>query len=317
MEHSGKLVDDEELAEAMKERGLGTPATRAAIIEKLINEKYLVRENRDLAPTGKAFELLSLLEAMKIDVLASPELTGEWEYKLNQILKGGMTRDEFMAEIRKSTSSIIDKIKDFREDTASMPEANFSPVNGVKYYETASAYVSQDEKTIIRKILGGRLMREEEVVALLQGEVLGPFSDFRSKKGKPFSASIKVLNNKIEFIFADSDNGLDVEEIKRSEPLGQSPIDQTPVFDTPAAFISGSALDGDKKNGLRISKIILARQIDREHIVQLLEKGKTELITGFISKRKRPFDAYLLLDAKGKLSFEFPPRKQKTRKPKN
>jgi DNA topoisomerase-3 len=89
MENSGKLLDDDELAEAMKERGLGTPATRASIIEKLIKDKYLVREGKELTPTGKAFELLSLLEAMRIDVLASPEMTGEWEYKLNQISQGG------------------------------------------------------------------------------------------------------------------------------------------------------------------------------------------------------------------------------------
>ena len=105
MEHSGKLIEDEELAEAMKDRGLGTPATRASIIEKLINEKYMVREQRDLVPTGKAIELLSLLEARQIDVLASPELTGEWEYKLNQILKGTMTRPQFMQEIRGLTGS--------------------------------------------------------------------------------------------------------------------------------------------------------------------------------------------------------------------
>jgi DNA topoisomerase-3 len=317
MEHSGKLVEDEELAEAMKERGLGTPATRASIIEKLINEKYLVRENRDLVPTGKAFELLSLLEAMKIDVLASPELTGEWEYKLNQILKGGMTRDEFMAEIRKTTGSIIDKIKDFHEDAGTKTEADFSPVNGARYYETASAYVSEDGKTVIRKILGGRVMRGQEIASLLSDEILGPFSDFRSKKGKPFTALIKLSNGRIEFIFPEGDSQLDTDEIKQSEPLGLSPIDQTPVFETPAAYVSESALDGDKENGLRISKMILARQIDREYIIQLLEKGRTELIKGFISKRKKPFDAHLLLDGKGKLSFEFPPRKEKSKKTKN
>ena len=72
MENSDKLIEDDELADAMKERGLGTPATRAAIIEKLIKEKYVVREGKDLTPTGKAFELLALLEAMQIEVLASP-----------------------------------------------------------------------------------------------------------------------------------------------------------------------------------------------------------------------------------------------------
>jgi len=309
MEHSGKLVEDEELAEAMKERGLGTPATRAAIIEKLINEKYMVREQRDLAPTGKAFELLSLLEARQIDVLASPELTGEWEYKLNQILKGTMTRAQFMKEIRAMTGAIVDKVK--QGGGSERHEAAFSPVNGVRFYETDSAFESEDKKLMIRKVLGGRVMTEEEIVALIKGETLGPFTDFRSKKGKPFTASVHIAQSKVEFLFADSTTQLDLDEIRSQEPLGQSPVDQTRVFETPAGFLSESALEGDQKKGLRISKVILGRQLDREHISQLLTNGRTELIGGFISKKKKPFDAFLLLDAKGKLSFEFPPRGKK------
>lgn len=308
MEHSGKLIDDEELAEAMKEHGLGTPSTRAAIIEKLIKDKYMVREQRELVPTGKAFELLSLLEAMKIEVLASPELTGEWEYKLNQILRGGMTRDQFMAEIRQTTSKIVNQVKGFKDNEGQKPEAPFSPLDGVRYFETPTAYVAEDEKTMLRKVIGGRVMEQNEIVALLQGNTIGPMADFRSKQGKPFSASLRLKDGKVEFLF-DTANQFDVEEIKKTTPLGISPVDQTPVFETPVAFMSESALNGDSKKGLRISKIILGRHIDRDYIIQLLEKGKTELINGFISKRKRPFDAYLLLDSKGKLSFEFPPRK--------
>jgi len=312
MENSGKLIDDEELAEAMKERGLGTPATRAAIIEKLINEKLIVRESRELIPTGKAFELINILKAMKIEELASPELTGEWEYKLNQILKGGMTRDQFMDNIRKMTAKIVEQVKNFSADSdAEKNEASFSPINDIRFFETPSAFISEDEKIMIRKVLGGRIMELNEIEALIKGETIGPMSDFRSKRGKPFSASIKLNNGKVEFIFADSIDNLDMEEIKKSTPLGISPVDSTKVFETPAAFMSESALDGDKNKGLRISKMILSRRIDPEHIEQLLNDGKTQLITGFISKKKRPFDAYLKLDNKGKLSFEFPPRKKK------
>jgi DNA topoisomerase-3 len=313
MEHSGKLIDDEELAEAMKERGLGTPATRAAIIEKLINEKYVVRENRELAPTGKAFELLSLLETMQIDMLASPELTGEWEYKLNQILKGGMTREQFMTEIRNMTRVIVAKIKDYKDDRVENPEAPFSPVSGMKFYEDATSYISEDEKIKIRKILGGRVMSPEEIAAMLKGETLGPYDDFRSKQGKPFTASVRLAGGRVEFIFPDANEHLDTEEIRQTEPLGLSPIDRTPVYETPAAYISESSLEGDQEKGLRISKMILGRRIEPDHVAQLLEKGKTELITGFTSKRKKPFDAYLLLDDKGKITFEFPPRKRKGR----
>ncbi len=309
MEHSGKLVEDEELAEAMKERGLGTPATRAAIIEKLINEKYMVREQRDLVPTGKAFELLSLLEARHIDVLASPELTGEWEYKLNQILKGAMTRPQFMKEIRDMTSAIVEKVK--QGGGTERHEAGFSPVNDVQYFETASAYESADKALMIRKVLGGRVMDEAEIVALIAGQTLGPFDDFRSKKGKSFTASVRITNSKVEFLFADSTAELDLDEIRQQEPLGESPVDGTKVFETPAGYLSESALEGDQKKGLRISKVILGRRLEPEHISQLLTKGRTALIDGFISKKKRPFDAFLLLDAKGKLSFEFPPRGKK------
>lgn len=310
MEHSGKLVDDEELAEAMKERGLGTPATRAAIIEKLLGEKYIVREQRELVPTGKAFELLALLEAREIDVLASPELTGEWEYKLNQILKGTMTRQQFMREICDKTAEIVEKVRG--GDGPVRSEAPFSPVDGRRFYETATAYEAEDKKLMIRKVLGGRVMEEEEIVRLIRGETLGPYSDFRSKKGKPFTASVRIRASKVDFQFADSTEDLDLEAIKQQEPLGLSPVDNTKVYETPMAFMSESALDGDKKKGLRIGKIILGRRIDRDYVEQLLKDGKTELINGFISKKKRPFDAYLLLDDKGKLTFEFPPRKKKT-----
>lgn len=309
MENSGRLIEDEELAEAMKERGLGTPATRAAIIEKLITDKYVVREQRDLVPTGKAFELLGLLEMRNIDVLASPELTGEWEYKLNQILKGSMTRPQFMKEIRDMTSAIIDKVKS--SDQAEQREANFSPVDGRRFYETASAFESEDKKLIIRKVLGGRVMNEDEVLALIKGETLGPFDDFRSKRGKVFTASVRITNSKVEFLFADSTDNLDIPAISQQEMLGLSPIDGTRVFAASTGFFSESALAGDQKKGLRISRIILGRQLEDAHIRQLLSKGRTELIKGFISKKKRPFDAFLLLNEKGKLSFEFPPRQKK------
>ena len=310
MENSDKLIADDELADAMKERGLGTPATRAAIIEKLINEKYVVREGKDLTPTGKAFELLSLLEAMKIDVLASPEMTGEWEYKLNQILKGEFTRDKFMAEIRSMTQHIIDQVKNF-ESQEVRPEAPFSPVNDIHMFSSPTAYISEDEKISIRKILGGRMLSDGDVIALLKGETIGPYSDFRSKRGKPFTASVRLVNNKIEFMFADSMADLDIEAIKKTPALGVSPIDNTKVFETPMAFLSESALDGETKKGLRISKIILSKEISAENMKQLLNDGKTELITGFISKRRKPFDAYLILAKNGTVSFEFPPRKSK------
>jgi DNA topoisomerase-3 len=109
MEGAGKLVDDEELRAAMAARGLGTPATRAAIIEGLIAEKYIHREGRELVPTAKAFSLMVLLKGLGIPELFSPELTGEWEHKLALMESGEMTREEFMAEIRSELSTLVSR----------------------------------------------------------------------------------------------------------------------------------------------------------------------------------------------------------------
>src|SRR5205823_13615309 len=100
MEGAGKLVEDEELRDAMREKGLGTPATRAAIIEGLISQGYVIRQGRDLIATAKGMALITLLRGIGVTELCSPEMTGEWEYKLKRMAKGAMKRREFMAQIR-------------------------------------------------------------------------------------------------------------------------------------------------------------------------------------------------------------------------
>src|SRR5699024_8580971 len=117
MEGAGKLVDDDELREAMAAKGLGTPATRAAIIEGLIAESYLVREGRELIPTTKALQLLTLLRGLQVNELTAPELTGEWEYKLPQIERGQLGRDEFMREIAEMTRQIVERAKNYKSET--------------------------------------------------------------------------------------------------------------------------------------------------------------------------------------------------------
>jgi DNA topoisomerase-3 len=93
MEGAGKLIDDDELREAMAEKGLGTPATRAAIIEGLITEKYMLREGRELMPTAKAFQLMTLLRGLGVEDLTKPELTGNWEYQLAEMEQGKLSRE--------------------------------------------------------------------------------------------------------------------------------------------------------------------------------------------------------------------------------
>jgi DNA topoisomerase-3 len=117
MENAGKLVDDDDFAQAMAQSGLGTPATRATIIEGLLSETYLRRDGRDLVPTAKARQLMTLLNGLDVKELTSPELTGEWEHKLKQIEQGEMQREAFMLEIAQMTQVIVKRAKEYERDT--------------------------------------------------------------------------------------------------------------------------------------------------------------------------------------------------------
>lgn len=304
MENAGKLVKDDELADAMKDRGMGTPATRAAIIEKLISDKYMIRDGKELVPTSKAFGLIHIARAMKIENLTSPELTGEWEYQLSQIEKGKETRSEFMKGIEDLTTKMVNNIRNFKEEDT-RKEAEFSPVNGKKVFESVSRYETEDGLQI-RKILGGRKMSGKEVVELLTQGKIGPLTGFRSKRGMEFSAGLTLEKGKIQFVF---DNSEDPSETELGEELGISPLDESPVYDTLTAYVSKSYLD-KAKTGFHLNKIILGKEISVADLKKLLAGEKTDLIQGFRSaKTHRLFDAYLKLDkTTGKIKFEFPPR---------
>lgn len=301
MESAGKLVEDDELRDAMKERGLGTPATRAAIIEKLVSDKYVVRDGKEMIPTAKAFDLIKVLSAMNCDALTSPELTGEWEYKMDLISKGKESRESFMQGIVEMTKTMVKNIKGFKEESTT-GEAKFSPVNGKKVFETVSRYTTEDG-IVIRKMIGGKRLTDEEIVELLTKRKIGPLTGFRSKRGAEFSAVLTINDqNKIEFVFDEKP-----EEIEIVGKIGQSPIDGTDVFETLTGYVSQSYID-KLPSGLSLPKILLGKELPLEEIKKLLQGEKTELIKGFRSnKTHRTFDAYLLLE-KGKLKFDFPPR---------
>ncbi len=307
MESAGKLVEDDELRDAMKERGLGTPATRAAIIEKLVSDKYVVRDGKEMIPTAKAFDLIKVLSAMNCEALTSPELTGEWEYKMDLISKGKESRENFMKGIVDMTKAMVKNIKGFKEENTT-GEAKFSPVNGKKVFETVSRYTTEDG-IVIRKIIGGKHLSDEEIVELLTKRKIGPLTGFRSKRGAEFTA-VLIINdqNKIEFVFEEKP-----EEIEIGAKVGKSPVDNTDMFETLTGYVSQSYID-KKPSGLNLPKVLLGKEIPMEAIQKLLAGEKTDLIKGFRSNKTRKlFDAYLMLE-KGKLKFDFPPREFKPRR---
>ena len=318
MEGAGKLVEDEDLADAMKEKGLGTPATRAAIIDHLIKETYMTRENRELVPTAKAEELLVFLNRLNVEELTSPALTGEWEYKLRQVELGKISRDSFMSDIVGLTKKIVENARGFEETEEDLkPSSIPSPVNSEEtLLEGMRFYQSKDGSVKIYKTIGNRKMEEAEITELVKERKIGPLDGFRSKAGKPYSAMLTLgEDHKIKFVFSNSNgdgNGESnkIEDLTQFPKIGVSPIDGATVYETPNAYLC-ETYNKDGK-GFRLSRTMLGKTLPRDQVEKLLKDGETEVIQNFRSNRtKKLFSASLLLDKKGKISFKFPPREPK------
>jgi DNA topoisomerase-3 len=314
MEGAGKLIEDEELREAMSERGLGTPATRAATIEGLLAEEYLHRNGRELQPTAKAFSLLFALENLGVDEIRSPELTGEWEFKLREMEHGRLGRDEFMNHIMDKTREMVERIK-----TGELPEAAFStlktpcPRCGGVLQENYKKFQCKSCDYSLWKIVASRQWEPEEMDELLTKRVIGPLQGFRSKMGRPFAAMIKLKDDHMpEFDFGQSDADADGEEVDFStqETLGACPKCSARVFEHGMAYVCEKAVGAGKTCDFRSGKVILQQEVARGDMQKLLATGKTDLLKGFISnKTRRKFSAYLVRDpATGKVGFEFEPR---------
>ncbi|MDE2369657.1 MAG: DNA topoisomerase III [Burkholderiales bacterium] len=330
MEGAGKLIDDEELREAMREKGLGTPATRAQTIEGLIAEKYMLREGRELVPTAKAFQLMTLLRGLAIEDLTKPELTGNWEYQLAEMEHGRLKRETFMAEIAKMAERIVKKAKEYDRDTIpgdyatlASPCPNCGGVvkeNYRRYACTGKTGAEEGCGFSITKVPAGRAFETAEADAFLTNKKIGPLEGFRSKAGWPFTAELKLVrddeiaNWKLEFDFGDEAklaNG-DGEPVDFSGQvsLGPCPKCKGHVYEHGSNYVCehsvGAAVTCDFKTG----KIILQQPVSHEEVHKLLASGKTGLLENFVSnKTRRKFKAFLVYDKKeGRVTFEFEPR---------
>jgi DNA topoisomerase-3 len=320
----------------MQEKGLGTPATRAAIIEGLIYEKYIHREGRELVPGAKAFQLMTLLRGLGVEDLTKPELTGNWEYQLSQMEKGKLERETFMAEIARMAERIVKKAKEYDRDTIPGDYATLATkcpnCGGVvkenyrrfactgKGAQPAAGGNGEGCGFSISKIPGSRAFELDEVEKFLADKKIGPLEGFRSKAGWPFTAELRLVfddelkNWKLEFDFGEDakKEGESGEAIDFSaqESLGLCPKDQGRVFEHGASYVCEHAVGANVTCDFKSGKIILQQPVAREQMSRLLATGKTELIEGFVSnKTRRKFKARLAYDKKeGKVSFEFEPR---------
>ena len=344
MEGAGKLVDDDELRSAMQEKGLGTPATRAAIIEGLLAEKYMLREGREIIPTAKAFQLMTLLRGLGVEELSKPELTGEWEYKLSQMEQGKLSRDAFMQQIAAMTERMVKKAKEYDRDTVpgdyatlATPCPNCGGVvkeNYRRYACTGASGATEGCGFSFGKSPGGRTFEVEEAEQFLRDRRIGPLEGFRSKAGWPFTAELSLKyseddkNWKLEFDFGDdkAEETGELVDLAASEALGPCPKCGSPVHEHGSNYVCSKSVPTAEQPtpscDFKSGKIILQQPVEREQMHKLLATGKTDLLDKFVSMRtRRPFKAFLAWDAAaGKVNFEFeqrdskfPPRKTAAR----
>ena len=333
MEGAGKTIDDDELRQAMQEKGLGTPATRAATIEGLIAEKYMLREGRELIPTAKAFQLMTLLRGLDVQELSKAALTGEWEHKLAQMEQGKLSRETFMAEIAAMTQNLVAKAKGYDRDsipgdyaTLKAPCPNCGGVikeNYRRYTCTGPTGSGEGCGFSFGKTPAGRTFETAEVEQFLTDRKIGPLEGFRSKAGWPFTAEMalkfdeEAKNFKLEFDFGDDKNAEtgEIVDFGDQESLGACPKCASAVYELGKNYVCEKSVPTLEQPtpscDFKTGQVILQQPVERDQMRKLLDTGKTDLLDKFVSMRtRRAFKAHLVWDKEaGKVNFEFAPSK--------
>jgi DNA topoisomerase-3 len=315
MEGAGKLVDDDELRAAMAGKGLGTPATRSAIIEGLIAERYMVRDGRELHPTAKAFQLMTLLRGLGIDELTAPELTGEWEHRLALMEHGQLERGTFMHDIAQMTQRMVDRAKSYESDTVPGDYVTLKtpcPKCGGVVQENYRRFACTACDFSLPKHPGSRTFEYDEVEQLLKERAIGPLTGFRSKMGRPFAAALKISPEfKLEFDFGNAGGDDDGTEVDFSglTSLGPCPKCGAAVYEQPMSYVCEKSVGAARSCDFRSGRVILQQTIEAEQMRKLLGEGRTDLLRGFVSNRtRRKFAAYLIRKPDGSTGFEFEAR---------
>ena len=272
METAGKLVDDEELRDAMGERGLGTPATRASIIENLIRQKYLFRDkapnHRNLVVSNKALALVDLLQEMGVSALSSPEMTGEWEYKLKQMEAGELNRDTFMNEVIGLVKNLVQQTKAFTDEKVSRkypdlpgtcPECEAGVLK-----QTDGVFECYNPECTFRfkKHIASHEITVQQAQDLLKLRRIGPIETFKSRFGNPFTAELTLAKEKktwkLGFVFEGDDayeeelKNLTDEQMICECPILDDSEKMIKVYATDTAYLCPEMATKEDKRGVRI-----------------------------------------------------------------
>jgi DNA topoisomerase-3 len=343
MENAGQQIEDEDLAAVLHEKGIGTPATRAEIIENLIAKGYAVRVGKVLRPTVKGIRLIDSLQRVHIERLASPQLTGEIEAHLLDVEKGRRTADDLMAEMKEYASEIVERARTFEyhELYGSDPPVGTCPFGGREVVEQAWFYtcrrdpgLAEDTKAnpgcknascplLLWKDVSGRYLDRTSAAKLLAEGRTGTLDGFLARSGRLYRGHLELEPEtgavKIRSEGYDEGSASDQPEYEvNPEPLGRCPFgEECSVVESPTQFIcerklkeaEGQGADVAAKScGFVFPRTVCKREISREEAEVYLAKGRTDLLTEFTSRFGRPFSATLVLNKNGRHGFEFPPR---------
>lgn len=292
MESAGRTVKEDDLKEALKDKGLGTPATRAAIIETILSRGYIQRQKKNLISTGTGRRLIGLVSDER---LKSAELTGEWEGRLKQMEKGEYDPAAFMAEVVTYTREIVAaNPAAAKAGIGSCPKCEAELVEGKKGFG-CSKWKEGCDFVLWKEAFGTQLSRALVAEMFVHGKTLVP-------------TRLEIDGETCTGFLIWKDGELSVEKVEQKAvkgALGTCPLCGSGVVDTPKTYGCSRWREGC---GFAIWKTIAKKKISLTMAKTLLEKGETEPLKGFTSKAGNPFEAALKLEDGGRVGFLFADR---------
>jgi DNA topoisomerase-3 len=324
METAGEQVDQEELSDAMRGRGLGTPATRAETIEKLVGALYIRRLEGKLAPTSKAMRVMDVLERADAGALTSPKLTGEWQFALDQVEHGLQDRAPAHEALVQYTRSIVQSLAGFDHDAlyAADPSVGTCPACGGAVQESAWGYRCRNNTGagsacafMVWKDRAGRYIDRDLVRRLLAERTVADVDGFVDRSGR------RALTGTLKLDFDQEKGRWTVQTVFGASSVAGEEVVGAALFDCPCGnegcsvietnqrYVCRRVLEGVDRVGPTLPKSVCSREIAVEEAeVFFSAAAKTVLLENFISKRNRPFKGYLVRKPNGKYGFEFPER---------
>ncbi len=319
MENAGKDIDDKAMREAMKGHGLGTPATRADTIEGLLSKgsrarpraPYCTREKNFIVPTDKLMVLMAFIHEEQLELLASAETTGEWEYKLGLVQQGQLSSTAFLDGIKAEVAGMLDKI---RSKASSMPAANRKLLKA-PCPKCGKPLVAGPRTVDCQAGCGFKLWREvskrplsdAELETLLTEGAITKLDGFVSKAGRKYSAGLKFDGEKVGLVFEER-----AESAGGAEPL---PLSALPALDVPCPKCKGTVRIHSgthprfacEKGDFTLWRVIAQRELSEGEAIALIKHGSLPAVSGFISSKSgKPFVAALRLSKdKSKVDFDF------------